>query len=111
MNNYKNKYPTTYFDKDLCEYLELNPYQKYYKNYLLKKLINKLEFKFGLYRLDDDFYKILEQNNIYLYGWCKSSSKNSLSKYLSKLRSSTPNKNYLILSIDEKGNKMDSISI
>lgn len=108
---YNNKYPPTYFNKDLCEYLELNPYQKYYKTYLLKKLINKLEFKFGQYRLDDDFYKILEQNNIYLYGWCKSSSKNSLSIYLTKLRCSTPNSKYLILYLDEKGNEMNCLTI
>ncbi len=107
----KYKYQPTYFNQDLCNYLEISPLKRYYKNYLLKKLLNKLEFKLGHYRLDDDLYNILEQNNIFVYGWCKSSSKNSLSKYLSKLRSSTPNKNYLILSIDEKGNKIDSISI
>ena len=109
--NEQYKYLPSYFNEDLCNYLEISPLKKYYKTYLLKKLINKLEFKFGLYRLDDDLYKILEQNNIYLYGWCKSSSKNSLSKYLSKLRSSSPNKNYLILSIDEKGNEMNCLSI
>ena len=105
------KYHPSYFNQDLCNYLEINPIKRYYKTYLLKILINKLEFKFGQYRLDDDLYKILEQNNIYLYGWSKSSSKNSLSIYLGKLRCSTPDRNYLVLSINEKGKNMNYLSI
>ena len=111
MNNYEYKYEPSYFNQDLCNYLEISPLQRYYKTYLLKKITNKLDFKYGLYILDDDLYKIIEQNNIYFYGWSKSSSKNSLSKYLSQLRSINPNRNYLTLRIDEKGNEFNCLSI
>ena len=32
------KYLPSYFNEDLCNYLEISPLKKYYKTYLLKNL-------------------------------------------------------------------------
>jgi hypothetical protein len=110
-NNEGFRWAPTYFNGDLCRYLGVSPHKKYYKSFLQKKLMQKLELKYGRYHLDDDFYNILKNNDIYV-GWYKQASKTTLSKFLSELRSNTMSTStFLVLKIYEEGNELHALSI
>ena len=73
--------------------------------------MQKLELKYGKYHLDDDFYNILKNNDIYI-GWYKQASKTHLSRFLSQLRSNTMSTStFLILKMYEEGDELKALSI
>jgi hypothetical protein len=110
-NNEGYKWAPTYFNGDLCRYLGVSPHKQHYKSFLLKKLMQKLELKYGRYQLDDDIYNILKDNDVYV-GWYKQASKSCLSRYLTKLRSNTmTNSTFLVLKMYEEGDELQTLSI
>lgn len=105
------RWSPTYFNGDLCRYLGISPHKTHYKSYLQRRLMQKLELKYGRFQLDDDLYNILKDNDVYV-GWYKQASKTMLSKYLTQLRSSNANTStYLVLKMYEEGDKLQCLSI
>ena len=105
------KWAPTYFNGDLCRYLGISPHKTHYKSFLQKKLMQKLELKYGRFQLDDDFYDILKNNDIYV-GWYKQASKTGLSRFLTQLRSNTMNTStFLVLKMYEEGDELQALSI
>ena len=111
---YKNeefKWAPTYFNGDLCRYLGISPHKTHYKSYLQKKLMQKLELKYGRYQLDEDLCIILKNNDIYV-GWYNQTSKTGLSKLLTKLRCDYMNTStILILKMYEEGDVIQALTI
>lgn len=111
MQQTEYKWAPTYFNGDFCRYLGVSPHKTHYKSFLLRKLMTKLELKYGRFQLDESLLDILKNNEIYT-GWYKQSSKTALSRYITQLRSNTINNStFLILKIYEEGDTLENLAI
>ena len=97
MDDYKVYTKPNKYVQDICCYLNIDPNKKYYKSYILKCILSKLEKNiWNQYILDDDLVKIFRANNANFY-W-NNISKSRIYSYVEKLKyeASIPNYVYLI---------------
>ena len=96
-NDYQEYTKPSKYVPAICEYLNISPNGKYYKSYILKCILNKLNKNiWNQYVLDDSLVKIFRDNNANFYynNICKS----RIYSYVEKLKytSSTPDYIHLI---------------
>ena len=108
---YTNNYKGDYYVADLCRFLGLHPSKQYYKSYILECMKNKLELKYGRYKLNQQCIDLMNNHNIYL-GWNHSVSKTHLNRMLTQLKINKPDTSiYLILKIYEEGGTPEQLII
>lgn len=112
------KYPKSYWDDNIIEYIGLKKGSPYYKNYICTCLLNKIKqkgnFRYGRYELDDELIGIfgtkLNSNYIWRY-----SSKSGISQILRYFRHSSnsnlSNTQIFTINFVENGNNVLSLSI
>ena len=109
--NMDNNYKGNYYNAELCRFIGLHPSKLYYKSYIVRCLMNKLEYKYGRYALNDAIIQIMNNNNINLY-WNHNMSKAQLTRMISQLQINHPdNSIYLVLKINEEGNNTAELVI
>ena len=107
------KYPKSHWDPRILDYVGLKNNEAYYKNYVYKCLLNKLEgqYRYGRYELDDDLIDIIRsQNDAYAY-YYKYASKNSLNYFLGMLKISENELDSQIfkISFDQNGEDLQNL--
>jgi len=106
-DNYKGEY----YISDLCRYIGLNSSKKYYKSYILTCLTQKLEYKYGRYQLNDKCIELINNHNISM-GWDHSVSKAHLTRMVTQMKTTTPDKSiYIVLKIFEEGEATEQLII
>ena len=112
------KYPKSYWDDNIIEYIGLKKGDSYYKNYIVTCLLNKIKekgnYKYGRYQLDDELIEIFGSKLNTNYVW-RYSSKSGISQILRYFRHSSKSdlSGSKIFTIDfvENGNEINSLSI
>lgn len=106
-----SNYKGDYYNSDICRFIGLHPSKLYYKSYIVQCLMNKLEFKYGRYQLNQDCIQIMNDNNIYM-GWNHSFSRSQLNRIVSQLKLQKPDTSIcIVLKIYEEGNNMEQLVI
>ena len=106
-----NNYKGNYYNAELCRFIGLHPAKLYYKSYIVQCLMNKLEYKYGRYALNQGIIQIMNDNNINFY-WNHNISKTQLNRLISQLKINQPdNSIYLVLKIYEEGNNPGELVI
>lgn len=102
MNDYKEYTRPNKYVPEICEYLNINPNDKYYKSYILKCILNKLNTNiWNQYILDDNLVKIFRANNANFY-W-NNVSKSRIYSYIEKLKFETSVPSYVhLIKINEQ---------
>lgn len=118
MTSTSYKYPKSTWDPRILDYIGLKKNETYYKNYIYKCLITKLQgnYRYGRYELDEELINIFRDSsaiysqNSYYY---KYSSKSSLNYLLDSLRNKSTyvNPDIFIISFDENGESFDDIEL
>ena len=116
MSIYTTKYPKSYWDVEILDYLSLDKSKSYYKSYICKCLITKLKnnnnYSYGRYELDDQLLEIFK-NKIGDYVW-KYSSKCGIERMLRCLRhndKSSINNGIYTINFIEDGNDVLAVAI
>tara|TARA_A100001015_G_C14481724_1_gene515831 strand:+ start:148 stop:495 length:348 start_codon:yes stop_codon:yes gene_type:complete len=112
-NDINNKNAVKYsFSDDLLTYCKLDNKNKYYINYIVNRIENKLEKRWGKYILDDDIKKIYTQLNNYNY--CPSSISRTALIRLVKNKKIDRFNNYnsiMVLKLYDDGNPIKAIYV
>ena len=108
------KYPKSEWDKNLLEYIGLRTDQLYYKNYVYKCLLTRLQgnYRYGRYELDDDLMNILRANNGQYY--YKYASRSGISYMLTKMRNRVgggESNEVFTISFDENGEELIDLEL
>ncbi len=109
--NNQIRWEPQYFNGDLCRYVNISPHRGHYKSYILKKLKQTMKPKYGRFEIDEHLLKILKDNDLWV-SWYKTASHAELSRYVTKLRVSTPNSGtFTVLQIYQEGEPLQMLSI
>jgi len=117
MSKYTTRYPQSYWDPVIIKYIGLDTGKTYYKNYINKCLITKLNlnkdsYRYGRYDLDDELKNIIKDKTEHNYYWWYT-SKAGLNRLLSLFRSDTPivNTDIYTIKFDEFGKDIQCLAI
>lgn len=112
------KYPKSHWDPRILDYVGLKQTEPYYKNYIYKCLLTKLEgsYRYGRYELDDDLIEIFRNENTipsHFLHFYKYVSKNSLNYALSKLRRNGNDikSEVFTISFDQNGENLEDLEL
>lgn len=117
MNTYTSKYPKSYWDNDIIEYLGLKKGNPYYKSYMSTCLLNKLKdngmFSYGRYELDNNLIKIFSTklNSNYIWKYTSKSGINNMLSYFRHSDTNYKNESFYVIDFNEDGNNVEVLSI
>ena len=118
MSTYTSRYPKSYWDPVIINYIGLKLGKAYYKNYVYKCLItklntiNKTNINYYRFKFDDEFQNIIKEKINTNYVW-RYSSRSGLNNLLSYFRSNVPiqSTSIYVINFNENGNNIQNVLI
>ena len=118
MSYQTTKYPKSYWDDSIIEYIGLKKGNAYYKNYVATCLLNKMKqngrYSYGRYELEEDLMEIFRNklNTNYMWRWTSKSGINNVLSYFRHSNYNTVNSSHVyVIDFNEDGGNVHEISI